>query len=268
MGLDRMFNAFIDGSDGKFRINYNLFSKGIAEFLPADGWPGGRLIWHNATMSDLGWELVIVAAWLAGMRLTHDLLGGAVRRGWLSAFAARKTFHVALGIWVIPLVHGLTRAWLFLPVLALILAGNAGANWRRHRAALRLPRGVYYLAVAVVPLLALGWAWGSGRRPELVLAVLAMSGGDAAAAIAGRRLDGPCLPWTGKSLAGAAVNALTILAIVMIGGHCGYGFNLSALLPAAGTAALAGAAVEAALPGWLDNPAMLVTVLLVLAVML
>ncbi len=219
-------------------------------------------------MSDLGWELVIAGAWLAGMRLTHDLLGGVVRRGRLSAFAGRKVFHVALGVWVIPLVHGLTRAWLFLPALALILAGNAGANWRRHRRTIRLERGLYYLAVVVWPLLALGWAWLAGRRAELVLAVLAMSGGDAAAAVAGRRLGGPRLPWTGKSLVGAAVNAAAVLGIVTIGGHFGYGLALPALLPAAGAAALAGAAVEAAVPGWLDNPAMLVTVLMVLVAML
>lgn len=219
-------------------------------------------------MSDLGWELVVVTTWLAGMRLTHDLLGRVVRRGRLSAFVARKTFHVVLGVWVVPLVHGLTRAWLFLPAVALILAGNAGANWHRHRASIRLSRGVYFLAVVIVPLLALAWAWQSGRRVELVLAVLAMSAGDAAAAIAGRRLGGPRLPWTGKSLAGAAVNAMAVLGIVMIGGRCGDGFTLPVLLPAAGTAAAAGAAVEVTLPGWLDNPAMLVTVLLILIAML
>jgi dolichol kinase len=219
-------------------------------------------------MSGLGWELAIAGAWLVGMRLAHDLLGGAVRRGWLSAFAARKAFHVLVGIWVIPLAHGLTRAWLFLPAVALILAGNAGANWRRHRTAIRLDRGIFYLVTVVWPLLALGWAWLDGRRAELVLAVLAMSAGDAAAAIAGRRLGGPRLPWTGKSLAGAAGNALAVLGIVTVGGHFGYGWALPALLPAAAAAALAGAAVEAALPGWFDNPAMLVTVLLVLAAML
>ncbi len=219
-------------------------------------------------MSDLGWELVIVAVWLAGMRLTHDLLGGAVRRGWLSAFAARKTFHVALGIWVIPLVQGLTRAWLFLPVLALILAGNAGANRRRHRAAMGLSRGVYYLAVAVMPLLALAWAWQSGRRAELVLAVLAMSAGDAAAAVIGRRLGGTSLPWSGKTLDGAAAGAAVAFAVIAVGGAFGYGLAPAIILPAAVAAALAGAAVEAAVPGWLDNPAMLVTVLLVLAAML
>jgi len=106
-------------------------------------------------------------------------------------------------------------------------------------------------------------AWVSARRTDLVvLAVLAMSIGDTAAALVGKRFGCHKVPWTGKTVEGAAANSIASFATLALVGAWLYrlppdGF----VLPAAAVAIL-----EAALPGEWDNPLAIMLLIGLLAI--
>jgi hypothetical protein len=191
-------------------------------------------------------EWLVLLVWIASLKVLQILLP--------RTFASRKILHVLVGLSVIPLVHWIHH-WSIAAIPAtLILAANAHANlqgvparaWRRR---------AYSVFGFLIPLALLLYLWAKGRTGVIVLSVLVMSLGDAAAAWGGLALGKRRIPWTGKSLEGALCNLLVSFTILFAFTH--------AVLPSVLTSTAA-ASLEAVVPGAWDNPAVLMLVALLL----
>jgi dolichol kinase len=204
-------------------------------------------------------EIIVVLFWLISWYLFQRLLNRSVLRQFISPFAGRKIAHVAIGLWILPLAF-LIRHWYVaaLPI-TMILAANTKANLTRARLG-RTSQRLFPLVTFAAPVALILYFWSRNRTDLVVLAVLAMSIGDTAAAIVGIRLGKHKVPWTGKTLEGAAANFIASLATLSIAGHALYQLPAgSFVLPSAAVAAL-----EAALGGEWDNPAAIMLLLILL----
>jgi dolichol kinase len=211
----------------------------------------------------VGAEIAVVAAWIAVLAGLQSTLGRLARNGRIEEFTARKAAHVATGLLILPLAF-LVRRWQVAAVpITMVLAANARANLTRAHLGRRLERWFPLLACAA-PVAVILVFWARHRSDLVVLAVLAMTIGDTAAALVGMRFGRHKVAWTGKSLEGAAANVVTSFATLWIAGTALYGAPGAVfILPA-----IAAAAVEAALPGEWDNPVTIVVVMGLLAVSL
>jgi CDP-diglyceride synthetase len=206
-----------------------------------------------------------VLAWLAGLWSLGRTCAALVGAGRLSRFAARTLFHVLDGASVLPLAWWVEPWYLAAVPAAVMLAGNAGGNRSRWTAKQARDRTAFLLGGVIVPFLLFVFLWARGQQSLVALAVLMMSVGDAAAAVAGTawsRHHGR--PPGRKTLAGFAAN-LVSSAVVIVAAGAVFGIPLRPLLSAAVAAAGAGALLEYLLPGRWDNPVVLTAALLLLA---
>ncbi len=204
-------------------------------------------------------EIVVVLIWLGFLSFFQRLLNRLVLRQSITAFTGRKIAHVVVGIWILPLAL-LVRHWYLaaLPI-TMILAANTQANLTRARLG-RTSQRLFPIVTWAAPVALILYFWSRNRTDLVVLAVLAMSVGDTAAALVGMRFGKHKVPWTGKTLEGAAANFVTCFATLAVAGRLLYQMPVgNFVLPAA-----AAAIVEAALPGEWDNPVTIMLLLILL----
>jgi dolichol kinase len=207
----------------------------------------------------MGLEILTVAVWFAFLLLQQRLLDVAIRTQWITPFTARKISHVNVGLWVIPLAAFVRRWCLAAIPITMILAANARANARRGSLG-RVQERFFPLVGFVLPEILILYLWQQHSN-VVVLAVLAMTVGDTAAAYAGMYFGTYGIPWTAKTIEGATANFLTTLAVLAAAGHMLYGMPVSLFpLPAAAAAVL-----EAVTPGEWDNPLTIVILLVLLS---
>jgi dolichol kinase len=219
-------------------------------------------------MSEPAVAVIVVVLWVAGLASLGRLAAWFVRGGRLAPFAARKAFHVIAGLSVLPLALWVRPWYLAAIPVTWMLAGNARGNLGRLREAGAGRRVVYLGAGVILPVLFILFLWARGRTDIVALAVLMMSFGDAAAAVAGRwwaRARG--LPEGRKTAAGLAGYVAASLAAAAVGIGA-LGAPRPVPWTAFGAAALAGGAAEALCPGAWDNPVVLVVTLAVLSLFL
>lgn len=209
--------------------------------------------------SSLGIEIAAAVGWIAALSLIQSGLGQLVRQHRIAEFTARKAAHVAAGLLILPLAF-LVQRWQVAAVpITMVLAANTRANLTRARLGRAVER-LFPLITCAAPAVLILVFWARGRTDLIVLAVLAMTIGDTAAALVGMRYGKHKVPWTGKSLEGAAANFVASFVTMWLAGAVLYRMPAEVfLLPAA-----AAAAVEASLAGEWDNP---VTIMLVLALL-
>ena len=196
-------------------------------------------------------EWLFVIAWIVSLRVLQILLA----RFSLSHFADRKILHILVGFSVIPLTRVIPHWYVALVPVLMILSANARSNLKGQPARSFLYRAYAMLGV-LLPLALLLFLWRQGRMQTIVLAVLVMTLGDAAAAIGGRMWGAHRLFRNNKTLEGALCNLLVSFATVFVA-------TRSVLVSTA--AALTATTVEATVPGIWDNPAVLIATLLLLS---
>jgi dolichol kinase len=219
-------------------------------------------------MEDHGLALAVVGLWLAGLWALGRGFALLTRGGRISVFMGRKIFHLLAGLAVLPLVLWVPLWYLAAIPVGVMLGGNAWGQVRRMAGAGPVRRGFYITVCAVIPWAGILLCWWRGWLAVVALAVLTMSFGDAAAALAGRwwsRRRGP--PDSRKTLAGLGAGAAAALAAGLLGGWL-LGIPWPALGPAAGAAAGTGAVAEYATPGPWDNAVVLMVNLLVFGLIL
>ena len=209
--------------------------------------------------ASMKFEILIICCWFAFLPTQQRLLNFLIQKVWLTPFAARKVTHLAIGFWVIPLAFFVNRLYLVAIPITMILGANVHANM--HRGSLgRLEKRIFPLVGFLLPLVLILVFWSQERRDVVVLAVLAMTIGDTAAAIIGRRFGKHRVRWTGKTLEGALANFVASLLVLVLFGqqlyHLPFGIFL---LPAAAVALL-----EMILPGEWDNPVSIVLLMVML----
>jgi dolichol kinase len=209
----------------------------------------------------MGFELFIIGLWLAFLPAQQQVLDAAIKKQFITPFAARKTSHLAVGFWVVPLAAFVHRWYLAAIPITMILAANVHANSQRGNLG-RMEKRLFPLFGCLLPVALILHFWNQQRSDLVVLAVLAMTVGDTAAAVIGIRFGKRRIPWTGKTVEGGVANFLASLVVLAAAGHAGYGMPLSLFpLPAAVVALL-----EAVLPGEWDNPLAVVALLVLLRV--
>jgi dolichol kinase len=152
------------------------------------------------------------------------------------------------------------RHWYLAAIpITMILAANVHANTRRGNLR-RFAKRIFPLAGFLAPLALILSFWHEQRSEIVVLAVLAMTIGDTAAAIVGRRFGKHKVSWTGKSLEGALANFAGSLLILICAGLALYHLPLKMFfLPAGAVAGL-----ELVVGGEWDNPASIMLLILLL----
>jgi len=194
-------------------------------------------------------EIGVVLLWVLSMALFQKLLNHLVRSGRISEFAARKAAHVGIGLWILPLALLVRRWYLAAIPIMMVLAANTSANRKRGQLRGGWVR-LFPVATFAAPLALILYCWSRGRTDLVVPAVLTMTIGDTAAALAGMRFGRHKIPWTGKSLEGAAANWLASFATLWAAGAFLREIHPALLL----VPAFAVAVLEAVLPGEWDNP--------------
>src|SRR5262245_10726796 len=216
---------------------------------------------------------------------TRDLIGLAASYGYaiiliLAAEAlrrvlripqelTRKLVHIGAGMWVFG-VLALFETWQIgiLPFATFILVNYLFYRYRLFRSmdAADSPPGTVYFALALTLLFGLLWrpAGPLDRAPVAVAGAMALTWGDALAALVGRRwgryryrIAGSERSWEGSvAMFLASLVAISLTLVLLPGSQLsplappiGVGFALVVALVAAGAATL----VEAASPGGLDN---------------
>ncbi len=209
-------------------------------------------------MIKLGFEIFIICIWFAFLPAQQRFLDAAIKREFITPFAARKISHLTVGLWVVPLA-AFVRHWYLVAIpITMILAANVHANSQRGNLG-RLQRRLFPLVGFLLPEVLILYFWHQQRSDLVVLAVLAMTVGDTAAAYVGIHFGRHRIPWTGKTVEGGIANFISTLVLLAGVGHFFYPMPLGLFpLPAALVALL-----EAVLPGEWDNP-LAVVVLLVL----
>ena len=194
-------------------------------------------------------EIGVVVLWVAALLALQSLLNRLVIARRVGEFVARKIAHVAVGLGILPLAL-LVRRWQVAAIpITIIFAGNTKANQSRARLSRSLER-VFPVLACAAPVAVVLYCWSRRRTDLVVLAVLAMSIGDTAAALVGRRFGRHKVPWTGKTLEGAAANFIASFATLALAGVWLYQLPPDRfLLPAAAVAI-----VEVVLRGEWDNP--------------
>jgi dolichol kinase len=187
------------------------------------------------------------------------LLDEVIRRGLISSFAARKIAHLTVGFWVVPLAVFVRSTYLAAIPITMILAANVHANSQRSSLG-RLEKRLLPLAGFLLPELLILHLWQQDRRDLVVLAVLAMTLGDTAAAYIGIHFGKRRIPWNGKTVEGGVANFAVTLVVLAAIGHAFYGMPLSLFPLPAALAAFA----EAVVPREWDNPLAVVMLLLLL----
>jgi len=207
----------------------------------------------------VAFELFILCLWFVFLASQQRLLDELSGRGVISSFTARKISHLAVGLWVIPLAIFVHRPYLAAIPITMILAANVRANSQRGSHG-RIEKRLFAFAGFLLPLLLIMYFWHRGRSNMVVLAVLAMTMGDTAAAYAGSHLGKHRIPWNGKTVEGGIANFIVTLAVLAGIGQAFYDMPLAAFSVPAAVAAL----LEAVIPGEWDNPLAVVTLLLLL----
>jgi dolichol kinase len=219
-------------------------------------------MWHSQGFSivSITGEIGVVIGWIGCLSLLQRGLNGLVRTGRMREFTARKTAHITVGLLIVPLAILVSRWQLAALPVTMILAANTKANLARSRLGAR-GRRFFPLFACAAPVALILYCWSRQRTDLVVLAVLAMTIGDTAAALVGMRYGRHKVPWTGKTLEGAAANFVTSFATLALAGQLLY------QLPPGGFVAPAAAAavLEASLAGEWDNPLAIMLVLVMLA---
>jgi dolichol kinase len=206
----------------------------------------------------MAFEILIIAAWFTSLSLRRRLLDRAVNSRRMAPFTARKISHVTGGLWVIPLAAFVSHWYLAAIPITMILAANAHANRRRGNPG-RLQERLSPLVGFLLPEILILSLWEQHSH-LVVLAVLAMTVGDTAAAYAGIHLGTYRIRWTGKTVEGAVANFICTLAILAAAGYAFFGMRVPLFPVPAAMAAI----LEAVIPGEWDNPLGIVVVLALL----
>lgn len=207
----------------------------------------------------MGFEILIIGIWFAFLPTQQRLLDAAIKKEFITPFAARKISHLAVGFWVVPLALFVRRWYLVAIPITMILAANVHANTQRGNLG-RLQKRLFPLVGFLLPEVLILYFWHQQRSDLVVLAVLAMTVGDTAAAYVGIHLGRLRIPWTGKTVEGGIANFISTLVLLAGVGHVFYHLPFSLFpIPAALVALL-----EAVLPGEWDNPLAVVVLLVML----
>jgi len=207
----------------------------------------------------MGFEIFIICVWFALMPAQQRLLDAAIKRELITSFAARKISHLAVGFWVVPLAAFVHHWYLVAIPITMILAANVHANSKRGNLG-RLQKRLFPLVGFLLPEVLILYLWHQQRSDLVVLAVLAMTVGDTAAAIVGLHFGKRHIPWTGKTVEGGIANFISTLVVLAGVGHFFYRMPFEVFpVPAALVALL-----EVVLPGEWDNPMAMVLLLVLL----
>ncbi len=196
----------------------------------------------------MAFEIFILCIWFAFLPVQQKLLKVVTQRGFISPFAARKISHLAVGFWVVPLAVFVKSWYLAAIPITMILAANVQANSQRANFG-RLEKRLFPLIGFLLPDILILYLWSHQRSDLVVLAVLAMTVGDTAAACVGTRFGKHKIPSTGKTVEGAVANFVSTLFVLAGVGYFFYGMPPVSFPVAAALAAI----VEAMLPGQWDN---------------
>jgi len=204
-------------------------------------------------------EIFVICIWFAFLPAQQRLLDAAIKKQVITPFVARKISHLAVGFWVVPLA-AFVRHWYLVAIpITMILAGNVHANTQRGNLG-RLQKRLFPLVGFLLPAVLILYFWHQQRSDLVVLAVLAMTVGDTAAAFVGIRFGKHHIPWTGKTVEGGIANFISTFVVLAGLGHFFYHMPFGLFpLPAAVVALL-----EAVLPGEWDNPLAVVMLLVLL----
>jgi dolichol kinase len=244
------------------RVRWDGEARFQRKAAPADTLRRG---FDRSAMNEQVTAVIVVVLWMAGLAGLGRLASGLVRGGRVTPFSARKTFHVIAGLSVVPLALWVRPWYLAAIPVTWMLAGNARGNLQRLQGASAGKRAAYLGAGIVLPVLSILILWSRGRADVVALAVLMMSFGDAAAAVAGRwwgRARG--LPEGRKTAAGLAAYVAAALAAAAMGAWA-LGAPRPVPWPAFGAASVAGGGAEALCPGAWDNPVVLLVTLFILS---
>lgn len=204
----------------------------------------------------MAFEIFILCLWFGFLVAQQQLLTAAIRRNVLTPFGARKISHLTVGLWVVPLAAYVRNWYLAAIPISMILAANLHANSKRGNLG-RLQKQLFPLFSFLLPEVLILYFWQQGRSPLVVLAVLAMTVGDTAAAYVGIHFGKHRFSWTGKTIEGGIANFTATLLVLGAVGHASYHLPFGLFpLPAALVAVL-----EAVTPGEWDNPLTIVVLL-------
>ena len=204
-------------------------------------------------------DIFILSIWFVFLPTQQRVLDAAIKSQLITTFTARKISHLAVGFWAVPLAAFVHHWYLAAIPITMILAANIHANSQRGSLG-RLTRRVYPLVAFLLPEMLILYFWRQQRSDVVVLAVLAMTVGDTAAAYVGIRFGRLRIPWTGKTVEGGIANFIGTLLVLAGVGHL-YRMPLDLfVLPAVLVACL-----EAVLPGEWDNPLTVIVLLVLLA---
>jgi dolichol kinase len=204
-------------------------------------------------------EVAIICFWFLFLSVQQRLFDLLIRRQLLAPFTARKLTHLAVGFWVL-LLDLFVRHWYLVAIpITMILAANVQANIQRGNLG-NFAKRIFPLIGFLAPLALILSFWHQQRREIVVLAVLAMTVGDTAAAIVGRRFGKIKVSWTGKTMEGALANFAASLLILVCAGFALYDLTWKLFLIPAGSAA----AVELVVGGEWDNPTSVLLLMLLL----
>lgn len=207
----------------------------------------------------MGFEILIICSWFAFLLTQQRLLDAAIKKNLIDPFSARKISHLTVGLWVIPLAAFVHRWYLVAIPITMILAANVHANAQRGSLG-RMQERIFPLVGFLLPEVLILNFWHQQRSDLVVLAVLAMTVGDTAAAYAGIYFGKRRISWTGKTVEGGLANFISTLGVLVGVGHLFYQLPVG-LFP---VPAVLVATLEAILPGEWDNPLAVVLLLLLL----
>jgi dolichol kinase len=207
----------------------------------------------------MGFEIFILCIWFAFLPAQQRLLNAAIGREFITPFAARKISHLTVGFWVVPLAAFVHRWYLVAIPITMILAANVHANSQRGNLG-RLHKRLLPLVGFLLPEILILYFWHQQRNDLVVLAVLAMTVGDTAAALAGIRFGRYRVAWTGKTVEGAVANFVASALVLVSVGHGLYQMPIGVLLLPAGVGCL----IEAGVRGEWDNPLLIASSLILL----
>jgi dolichol kinase len=204
-------------------------------------------------------DILTLCLWFVFLPVQEKVLDVSIQKAFISPFTARKITHLAVGFWVLPLAAFVQSWYLAAIPITMILAANVHANSQRANLG-RLEKRLFPLVGFLLPEILILYFWRHQRSDLVVLAVLAMTLGDTAAACIGIRFGRHKIPSTGKTLEGAVANFVVTLLVLAGVGHAFYGMRFVSFPLAAAAAAI----LEVVLPGQWDNSLAVVVLLALL----